>query len=312
MTPQETYLRTLTEESKRLIQGTIARNTVVGYRYDWTMFEAWCNRYALVPFPADPETVLLYLTDLIHQGKKLTTANRRKCAIAYEHRQRGADSPVSQEVKRMLSGAQRLKGEKPRQMLPITVGQLSAISGRLESRDKFTAWRDRALLVLGFASALRRSNLVALQLGDVEFCKEGLVLTIDREKNDQQGRGRKIGVPRGKHRLTCPVRTMRAWLKRRGETPGALFLRKRNGGEGPLDGDSVTRIVKTCVALIAIDSAGCGAHSLRAGFVTEAGLAEVPELQIAQQTDHRSMAVLRRYFRPQHLFRGNAGAMVGL
>jgi integrase len=275
------------------------------------MFESWCRQYSRVPFPADPETVLLYLTDLIHQGKKLTTANRRKCAIAYEHRLRGTDSPVTQEVKRMLCGAQRLMAEKPRQMVPITVGQLSEMSGQLERLNKFTAWRDRALLVLGFASALRRSNLAALRLADIEFRKEGLAIGVGREKNDQQGHGRLLGAPRGHHRATCPVRTMRDWLKRRGEMPGPLFPRQRRDA-GCLDGDSVTRIVKTCVRMIGLDAKQYGAHSLRAGFITEAGLASVGELQIAKQTGHRSMAVLRRYFRPQDLFRGNAGAMLGL
>ena len=310
MSPEE-YLRSLAEESKRLIQGNVARNTVVGYRYDWAMFETWCARYGRAPFPAEPETVLLYLTDLIHTGKKVSTANRRKCAIAYTHRSRGASSPVTEEVKRMLSGARRLLAQRKRQMTPLTVEQLGAISCELAKSSRLTASRDRALLVLGFASALRRSSLVALRVEDVEFRKEGLVVHVDREKQDRKGEGRLVGVMRGKHAATCPVRTLQAWLARRGSAPGPLFPRQRRGA-GPLDGDSVTRIVKNCVRLIGLDPKDWGSHSTRAGLITEAGLAGLGDLQIAEQSGHRSMEVLRGYFRPQALFRGNISGCVGL
>ncbi len=311
MNLREEHLATLARESKRLSEGIFAANTITGYSYDWDMFQAWCDAYARVSIPAEPDTVLLYLTDLIHQGKKLTTVNRRKCAIDHRHRTRGLSSPVTEEVKIMLYGACRIQGEKPRQMKAITVNQLSRISGQLAAVGTFTALRDRSLLVLGFATALRRSNLVALKVEDIEQCDQGLIIHIDREKQDQAGKGRAIAVTRGKRAATCPIRTLGDWLKRRGKIPGCLYPRQGRGG-GPLDGDSVTRIVKSRLKMIGIDPDQYGSHSLRAGFVTAAGIAGATDAQIARQTGHRCLATVRRYFRPAELFRANTCAMVGL
>jgi integrase len=211
----------------------------------------------------------------------------------------------------MLSGARRLLPQRKRQMTPLSVEQLRAISRELAKSKRLTAARDRALLVLGFASALRRSSLAALRVEDVEFRKEGLAIRVTSEKQDRTGQGRTVGVMRGKHAATCPVRTLTAWLKRRGNEPGPLFPRQGRGG-GPLDGDSITRIVKSCVRLIGLDPTDWGAHSTSAGLITEAGLNGLGDLQISQQSGHRNMAILRGYFRPQELFRGNVSGCVGL
>jgi len=309
----EISLEMLKAEQLRLRKGVVARNTVLGYGYDWRMFCAWAKTRGLDALPASADTVSLYLTDLLTQGKKITTARRRKCAIFYEHLARGLPSPGVDPIQELLRGAQRLSGEKPRQMRPISVRELRRMSAKLARTGTPRALRDRALLVVGFASALRRSNLGALNLADIEFVREGVILTIDREKGDQEGRGRFIGIARGRHADTCPVRVLRAWLRVRGDNPGTLFpsLDRRHPGV-PLDGDSICRLVKRALTLIGIDPVQHGAHSLRAGFVTAAGEANVGELVIASQTGHRSMQVLRRYFRRSDIWRANASSLLGL
>lgn len=313
-TPEaQTSIEELRLESARLRQGLFARATVLGYGYDWRMFLAWCGRRDRQALPATPETLTLYLTDLLGQGKKITTARRRQCAIVHEHRVRGLASPATSETRELLNGAQRLRGEKPRQMRPITVRELRRMSIGLARLGTPKAMRDRALLVLGFASALRRSNLAALNLADVEFCRQGVVLSVDREKQDQDGKGRLIGLVRGRHTNTCPVRVLRAWLRVRGANPGPLFPRLDPKHEGlPLDGECVCRVVKQSLMRIGIDPADYGAHSLRSGFVTAAGEAHLGELVIARQTGHRSMQVLRRYFRRSDIWRSNPSASLGL
>lgn len=291
----------------------MARNTIVGYGYDWRMWCAWCEEANRTALPATAETVSLYLTDLLEAGKKISTARRRKCAIAHHHREAGHASPINQDVLDLLRGAQRIRAEKPRQMAPLFVRQLRAISAKLQAIDTDAAIRNRALLVIGFASALRRSNLAQLTTADVEFCRQGLILAINREKTDQEGKGRLIGIPRGRNRHTDPVRVLRAWLRRRGSEPGPLFPRLDRRHEGqPLDGECVCRIVKAAVARVGLDPAKYGAHSLRIGFVSECGLRGVAPWLIAAQTGHRSMATLRRYFRRTELFRSNAASQVGL
>jgi integrase len=309
----EISLEMLKLEKMRLRKGVVARNTALGYGYDWRMFCAWAKSRGLDSLPATAETVALYLTDLLTQGKKITTARRRKCAIFYEHLARGLPPPESDEIRELLCGAQRLSGEKPRQMRPISVRELRRMSVKLARMSTPRALRDRALLVVGFASALRRSNLGALNLADIEFVSQGLILTIDREKGDQEGRGRLIGLARGRHAHTCPVRVLRAWLRVRGDRPGPLFPRfdRRDPG-GPLDGESICRLVKKALTLIGIDPVQHGAHSLRAGFVTAAGEANVGELVIARHTGHQSMQVLRRYFRRSDIWRANASSLLGL
>jgi len=311
--PIESNLIELDQKRQELSAAGVARNTVAGYGYDWRMFCDWAKSRGLATLPASAETVALYLTDLLTQGKKITTARRRRCAILHEHVAQGLPAPDSAEIGTLLLGAQRRRGEKPRQMKPISVQELALMSATLASMGTRRALRDRALLVVGFASALRRSNLGALNLADIEFVPEGVILTIDREKNDQERRGRLIGIVRGQHDDTCPVRVLQAWLQVRGDKPGPLFPNfDRRGLGGRLSGDGICRLVKKALTLIGIDPVQHGAHSLRAGFVTAAGEANVGELVIASQTGHRSTQMVRRYFRRSNLWRANASSSLGL
>ena len=300
-------------EATRLRHGLMADNTLMGYRYDARMYSAWCEHFHREALPTSPETLSLYVTDLLSQGKKITTARRRTCAVAYNHRCHGLASPVTTEVQEVLNGAQRIRAEKPRQMRPLTVKQLRQISAQLARVGTPRSMRNRALLVVGFASALRRSNLGDLNLADVEFVRQGVILHINREKQDQEGRGRSIGLPWGRHPNTCPVRVLRAWLRIRGKEPGPLFPRLNPARKGQaLNGECICRIVKQAARGIGLDPTDIGGHSLRAGFITAAGEAGAGELLIASQSGHRNMEILRRYFRRTNLFRSNACAMVGL
>lgn len=292
----------------RLRAVRLAHNTLKGYRYDFAMFQAWCAAANLQSMPAASDTAALYITDLLTQGKKISTAHRRMCAIAYSHRAKGFPSPVGSETQDLLTHAQRDRAEQLRQMKPLTIPQLRRISAALAAVGTPAAIRDRALFVLGFASALRRASLAELLLDDVEFTTGGLVINVRKEKQDQEGRGRLIGIPPARHPDTDAIRTLNAWLKVRGTEPGPLFWRltRKRGGQA-LDPMCVSRIVTKGLRLGGIDpGSGYGPHSLRAGFVTAAGEAGAGEFLIAAQTGHRNMTVLRRYFRRTQLFRANA------
>lgn len=299
-------------EQIRLREGLVARNTVVGYSYDVRMYAAWCANFHRASLPTTTETLALYLTDLLSQGKKITTARRRKCAIVHEHRARGFPCPDTREIQELLRGAQRLRGEKPRQMRPVSVPELRRMSAGLAKIGTAAAMRNRALLVVGFASALRRSNLAALTIADVEFSPQGLVLRIDREKQDQEGRGRLIGILRGRHTHTDPVRVLKGWLRLRGDHPGPLFSRLSVHRRGaPLDGECICRVVKKCVDSIGLNSSNYGAHSLRSGCVSAAGEANVGILRIGAFTS-QSPETVGKYFRRTEIWQNNVSGMLGL
>ena len=182
-------------------------------------------------------------------------------------------------------------------------------------QGKLLSTRDRALLLLGFAGAMRRSEIVGLDVADVSESDEGLVVVIRRSKTDQEGQGRKVGIPYGSQRETCPVRSVKAWLQEAGITEGGLFREVTRHGkvqETNLSDQTVARVVKRALRAAGKNAENFSGHSLRAGLATAAAMAGVNEREIQAQTGHKSLLVLRRYIRDGSLFRENAAAKVGL
>jgi integrase len=295
-------------------QALLTPNTRRGYSYDWAMFAGWCKLIGRDSLPASADTVSLYATDQLG-GHKISTAARRVASITQMHRSHDFASPVTPAVRDLFAGARRLRPELPHQVRALSVDELRSVAAKLGRDGSARALRDRAILVIGFASALRSASLTALELEDAEFVPEGIRIQVRREKQDQEGKGRWIGLPRGRHQGTCPVRSLQAWLDRRGAAPGPLFTRLDGHARAAaiaLQPERICQIVQDAVARIGLDRALYGGHSLRAGFVTTAGECGVGELLIASQTGHRDMSTLRRYFRRRDLWRSNACAALGL
>jgi len=178
--------------------------------------------------------------------------------------------------------------------------------------DSIRDQRDRALLLIGFAGGLRRSESVGLDLADLEFVREGLIITLRRSKTDQVGRGRRIGIPHARGRW-CPVREVQAWLEGAEIEEGPLFRSLRKGGvvsDDRLSGEAVSALIKRHVRGIGLEPAKFSGHSLRAGFVTSAARAGIATHLIRQQTGHASDATMSRYIREGSLFRGNAAGQL--
>jgi integrase len=157
--------------------------------------------------------------------------------------------------------------------------------------------------------------LVALDVADIAFSGEGLVVTLRRTKTDQEGKGVDLGIPYGAAETTCPVLAVRAWLEAAGLTVGPLFRRVSRAGRVAPDrlcDKAVALIVKAAVVTAGYDPAAFSGHSLRAGFITSAARAGVPEAHIQNQSRHKSLLVLRGYVRRGSLFNDNAAARVGL
>jgi integrase len=169
------------------------------------------------------------------------------------------------------------------------------------------------LLLLGFAGGFRRSELVALELVDIETARQGLIVTIRRSKTDQEGAGRRIGIPHGRTKH-CPVAAVEAWLAASSIVSGPLFrpiTRHGHFTQNRLTGDAVSVLLRERLEGAGINPEGFSAHSLRAGFATSAAQAGVSTLKIRQQTGHASDAMLARYVRDGELFTNNAvGALL--
>jgi site-specific recombinase XerD len=272
-------------------------NTRRAYAADWADFHAWCERMDCRALPADPVSVARYVAQLADSGLKASTITRRCAAIRYAHKAAGREPPTGAEgVKAVLRGIRRTKGIRPNRKAPAEAVAIAAMLAALP--NTLTGLRDRALLLIGFAAALRRSELVALQVADLERRRGGILLHIRRSKTDQHGRGQAIPVPCGVH--LKPVAALDAWLAAAGIDAGPIFREvDRHGrvGAAALSGRSVARIVKRCAAAAGFDPAGFAGHSLRAGFVTQAladGVDPFKAMKITRHADPRTLAIYDR------------------
>lgn len=287
--------------------------TVASYAADVRVFTAWCAAAKLDALPATENTLELYLTDLLQHGRKLTTLERHCFAIQGKHRAAGYSSPYGAGAKKLLIGARRRLAQLPDQKAALETRDLRAILRKIGSRTAICA-RNSALLVFGFATALRRASLACLRREDVQFTRDGFTVDVRHEKQDRKGNVRRVAVPFGKRLLTCPVKVLRRWLHWRGDDQGALFCRCLNGipDRIGIKGNRIAQIVQESVTLIGLDRRHYAAHSLRAGFASEALSRGVNELAVVKQTGHASLNTLRIYDRTRNLFIGNAAGMVGL
>jgi integrase len=272
-----------------------AEATKKAYRTDWAEFTAWAHHKGLATLPAEPLTVICYIVELAGAAKTSTIA-RRLVSIGEYHRAARCPSPADDvELQAVWAGIRHEHGTAPDVAEPISVVLLRAMIARLPptARGK----RDQALLLVGFAAALRRSELVALDRADIAERREGLVVNVRRSKTDQEGAGRRVGVPYGSTPATCPVRALEAWCQAARIEEGPLFVTfDRRGRITPnrLHPSAVNRVVQRSVAATGVSPAG------------------VSERAIMVQTGHRSLTVARGYIREGSLFRENAAAAVGL
>jgi integrase len=235
-------------------------------------------------------------------------------AIAEAHKAIGMESPTHHAmVMNTMKGIRRTLGTAPAQKAPALTEEIRAM---LDATDVGTIGaRDRALILLGFAGAFRRSELVGLDVADCVFGKDGLTVILLRSKTDQIGTGRKIGIPYGSNPETCPLRVLQSWMELAGITSGPMFRSISRHGRvqpGRLSGVDVARIVKKLALRAGLDAAKYAGHSLRAGHATSAAIAGASERSIMNQTGHRSVQMVRRYIRDGNLFRENSAGKLGL
>ena len=291
------------------------------YDSAWRAFNAWCDDHQATALPAHPDVVAVYLADRAQRGARKATLAKIIAAIGDAHRRADAAPPASARLTEIWSGIRRADHREPRQAAALATADLRRVVARLPQTT--AGARDRAFLLVGFAAALRGSEIVALQLADgagesaanrCGFVAGGLRIRLGATKTDQEGVGAVIAIPRGKTKL-CPVTALRAWLDLSQISGGPIFRPvDRHGriGQTALSGRAVADIVKRAVSRAGLDPLRFSGHSLRAGFVTSAAIAGVTTELIMRQTRHKKAETVAMYVREAELFSRNAASKVGL
>jgi len=253
-----------------------------------------------------------YLAALAIAGRADSTVTRHGAAIGWRHRQEGLVPPTLRDERMViadtLAGIHREQRARPtRKKAAVSAADLARMIAAAEGLGA-RAVRDRAILALGMAAALRRSELVALQLADVELVREGVRLTIRHSKTDQTGQGQVIAVPSGK--VLKPVARLNAWLAVRGGAAGPLLLQIDPQGRltrEPMSDRSVARLIQRYAAKVGLDPETVGGHSLRAGFLTEAARTKASLAKMQEVSRQKKVEVLLGYVRSAALFEDHAG-----
>lgn len=299
-------LAELRRSVRRLQRAEKSESTWRTYNARWSAFCSWCEEAKLPSLPASAETLCLYITWALETRRnRLSTVDVTLVAILDHHRREGYPSPLTPEVREYFESCTRHLKEERRGKAPLTLEQLQMICA-LPCEKPYDK-RNRAIILLGFASGWRRGELAGLDLRDVSFEEEGVVLQLRHSKTDQQGLGRQVGIRFGEHPETCPVRALQNWIEVRGEQPGPLFLQTRLGNLelSRMSGPHICRMVKQMLRRVGINPSAYGAHSMRTGFVTKAAELGASELAIMQHTGHRSIQTVLGYVRPVKAFRFN-------
>lgn len=302
------------ERAREYAAAARAPRTRATYDSRWRAFEAWCSAHQLVALPCAPPTLALFLVAEAERGLKVASLNSSISAIAAVHTHAGIPRERhphrDPKVAEVWAGLKRTLGAAPvRRVSALIIGELRRLVDVLD--DSLIGKRDAALLACGFFGAFRRSELVALNMNDVEFVPEGLRVVVRRSKGDQEGRGQTVGLPRSRTPAICPAQTLRRWLDAAEISEGPIFRRidkHGNIGESALSGRAVAIVVKRTAERAGLDPKKYSGHSLRAGLATSAAISGKSDRSIQAQGRWASSAQLRTYIRDARLFgEHNAG-----
>ncbi len=282
------------------------------YQHDWQRFATWCASVGQPALPGSASTICAFLATEADAGLAAATLTRRLAAIRVVHQGNqqpsSHDAPAVREVMRGIRNRQ--KGRPSPKKAPLMDTDLTLLVDTLDMTT-LAGTRDRALLLIGFAAALRRSELVGIDVEHLTFRPEGLTLTIPFSKTDQAGNGAEIAVPAIPLSRYCPVAALKSWLTVAGITEGAVFRRMRRGpcvGQDRLSDSTVAKLIKQCARDAGHENVSMFAgHSLRRGFITTAARNRADVFAIAAQSRHRSLDTVREYVDAETRFDDHPG-----
>lgn len=284
-------------------------NTTRAYQGDAELFVKWCRKNGHEPLPASPETVAAYVAERADAGRRPSTLQRNLAAIAKAHELAGLISPTRDPlVKETMSGIRRMLGTRAKGKNPLLIEDLLKVVAGIPTHTR--GLRDRAVLLVGFAGAFRRSEVAALKVRNVTFTERGALVLIEKSKTDQEGAGRYVAIPFAKkHVDLCPVKAVQAWIERLKPPDGntTLFTRVKDNHAlyDGLTAQTVKDIVKRYAKRAGYDVTEFAGHSLRAGYVTSAYEHGAKAADIQGVTGHTDIRMVHKYIRKKDLFETN-------
>jgi len=304
--------------AKRYAEAAKAKSTMASYVERKIQFAKLCKKRGEKVVPANPKTVALHVAQMAEEGFAVSTINQFLSSISDMHVQKGLASPrFHPEVQRVWRGVRRTLKVRQVGMKPLLLDDVKKMLAA-SPPDDLIGYRDRAMLVFGWSTANRRHEIADLKVEHLTFHEHGFTVLLPSSKTDQEGVGFEKMVLTGEHPETCPVKLLKAWLAASGIDSGHVFRPISRWGrivEGERIGlwpQYVDKVIKKMMRKAGLDSKGYGAHSLRAGFVTQAALNGKTESEIMRHTGHGNNAMVRRYIRVAELHRYNATRGMGL
>lgn len=325
----KTELSQVSDQTRKFVAESLSASTLRAYKSDLRIFVAWCDEHNHSSMPALVRTVADFISDQATNGtpvkylservaKKHTGTNtppvvpsslvRRIAAIKYAHEAAGHESPTSDKlVAATLKGIRNNKKQATIKKTPATIDKLIAMLAHCDT-STLIGKRDKALLLIGFAGAFRRSELAALTVNDIQIEDAGIRVTIRSSKTDQSGEGQEIAIPNGKMNA---VDVLQDWLTASGIESGPLFRGFYRGGKSirdtMLSGRAIADLVKAYAVKAGLNPAEFAGHSLRSGFITSAAEDGANLFKIMDQSRHKTVDVVRGYVRSAEAFKNHAG-----
>ena len=293
-----TNVKSLELETLKNLRSSKASNTLRAYKSDYKDFTSFCLKNGFKPMPSEPKIISLYLTYL-SKSCKFSTLKRRLASISVIHRLSGHYIDTKHPmITENLMGIKRIKGSYQKAKKPILINELKLIVNVIDKdKNEKNRFKNRALILVGFAGGFRRSELVAIVNEDVDFVPEGVKIFVKRSKTDQSGEGMTKGIPYFLNANYCPVISLKNWIEKSEIKYGKIF---------DMSDKSVALTIKKYTALVGLDSNKYSGHSLRSGFATSTAELGAEERSIMAMTGHKTTQMVRRYIQEANLFKNNA------
>lgn len=300
-------LREPARKADQYARASKAESTKRSYRSLWRTFEKWCEENNVQAIPCTNEQVTLFISDMAG-GRKHKTLESYLAAISTAHRLKGYSSPCitrQEPLSSVWQGIKRTHGTGVRKVAPLMAADISKIMAYMDqaiqtadANDTLRLMRDKALLLIGFTGALRRSEVSRIEVKGIRYTEEGIVIHLMNTKGDKDNEG--IEVPVAFQNTYCPVVAIKEWIKVSGIGSGYVF-RKINrygaigAGKRPMSGQTVANIIKKYAAIVGINPDTVSGHSLRRGLATQLGRNKEPMHILMRHTRHKTERVARDY-----------------
>jgi len=293
-----TNVKNLEIETLKNLRNSKAQNTLRAYRADFKDFTSFCIKNGLNSMPTEPKILSIYLTYL-SSFSKFSTLRRRLASIKVIHKLKGHYIDINHPIiSENLLGIKRVKGVKQKSKKPLLINDLKSIINAIyQEKREIKKFRNKALILIGFAGGFRRSELVSIECDDIDFVKEGVKIFIKRSKTDQTGEGMTKAIPYFENKEFCPVTSLKDWIQYSNVKSGRIFK---------ISDKTVALTIKKYALLAGLDNTNYAGHSLRSGFATSTAEIGADERSIMAMTGHKTTQMVRRYIREANLFKNNA------